>query len=75
MKASKILQIAEKKLSYSKICNQLGASLTPAEVHALIDAGYEPSASDAKRIPNRKDPNPRPNWFYFKVKRGTFHVE
>lgn len=70
---SKILQIAKSKLSYSRITNQLGGYLTPVEIHALVDAGFKPAYSS--KIPDRKDPQPRPRWFYFMVDRGTFHTE
>lgn len=70
---SKLLQIAKKKLSYSRITNQLGGYLTPVEIHALIDDGFKPSPSS--RIPTRNSAQPQPRWFYFTVKRGTFHKE
>ena len=70
---NKILQIAKKKLSYSRITNQLGGYLTPVEIHALIQDGFKPSPGS--RIPNSNDPQPKPRWFYFKVAPGSFYSE
>lgn len=70
---SKILQIAKKKLSYSRITNQLGGYLTPTEIHALIHEGMQPVSGS--RIPKNNDPDPKPRWFYFTVNRGSFHNE
>lgn len=70
---NKILQIAKKKLSYSRIINQLGGYLAPAEIHALIQGGFKPAPGS--RIPNPNDPQPKPRWFYFNVDRGSFYSE
>lgn len=70
---NKILQIAKKKLSYSRITNQLGGYLTPVEIHALIQDGFKPATSCPMPKPN--EPQPKPRWFYFKVVPGSFYSE
>jgi hypothetical protein len=73
MNATRVLDIAKKKLQYSKDMNQLCAYLTPTEIHALIADGYKPIASCATRIPNRNEAKPKPTWFYFLPNRGEFY--
>jgi len=68
---TKVLEVARKKLHFNAYLNELCAALTPAEIHALIDAGYKPMPGS--RIPDRHDPASSPTWFYFQPVRGEFY--